>query len=183
MRTLTTYLPALSLATAGLLSSGCSIISPAPLWEVVKATGGLTSLALSQARPEASNTIYHLHAPVTNVCIEYNPKTQVPDIVPALQAELRTHGIDSRVYDNPAAARLCNVWLEYSAHFEWGLQPFSTDYQPYVHSLQLTLRTREGALLSTSEYQLDTQMGKGKWTNTRTKVAPVVTALVTGFQD
>lgn len=178
------YCAVLATAAACALQAGCSIVSPEPTWELIKATGGLASVALSQASTKASNTIYHLHAPFKSVCIEFNPQTQVPDIIPALQAELRGRGIESRVYDNPAAvARLCNVWLEYSVQFDWGMPPLSSDYRPYINSVRLSLRSDKGQVLSTSEYQLDSLLGIGKWANTRAKVGPVVAALVTGFQE
>ncbi|KAF1045007.1 hypothetical protein [Xylophilus sp.] len=91
--------------------AGCSILSPEPTWELIKATGGLAAVALSQAPAKATNTVYHLHAPFKKVCIEFNPRTQVPDMVPALQAELRNRGIESRVFDSETAGRNCPVWL------------------------------------------------------------------------
>lgn len=164
------------------LVSGCSILSPEPTWELIKATGGLTALALSQAQPKASNTVYHLHSRFSSVCIAFNPRTQIPDIVPALQSVLQDRGIDSKVYDNPAATRQCPVWLEYSAHFEWGVPPLSSEYRRYISSAHLTLRSDKGQVLSTSEYQLDGLLGLGKWSDTRAKMNSVVGALLTGFQ-
>ncbi|KAF1045006.1 hypothetical protein [Xylophilus sp.] len=50
-------------------------------------------------------------------------------------------------------------------------------------SASLTLRSSNGVVLSTSEYQLDSLLGFGKWSTTREKIGPVVAALVTGFED
>jgi hypothetical protein len=52
-----------------------------------------------------------------------------------------------------------------------------------VTSVQLALRSKEGELISSSQFQLDPYLSRGQWTSTRTKVSPVVTALVTGYQD
>lgn len=162
---------------------GCGIVSPIPAWELVKAGAQATTLAISQSEPDASNTVYHSHSAFRSVCIAFNSRTQIPDIVPALQSVLRDRGIESRVYDNPQAARQCPVWLEYSAQFEWGTPPLGSEYRRFIYSAQLTLRSDTGQVLSTSEYQLDHLLERSKWTDTRTKMAPVVAALITGFQD
>ncbi|WP_370681315.1 cell division protein FtsI [Comamonas sp. GB3 AK4-5] len=163
------------------LQTGCSIITPMPLWELVKAAGGLASTAVSSAAPEARNTLYHLRSVPSDVCIEFNPQNQVPDLVPVLQAELQSHGVSSKVYDNPPAARLCNIWLEYTAYFDWGVTPLTGELRPYMSSAQLALRSKSGELLSSSQFQLDIHLAKGKWSDTRTKLSPVVAALVTGY--
>jgi hypothetical protein len=45
----------------------------------------------------------------------------------------------------------------------------------------LTLRDENGTVLSSSAYSLDGTFQMGKWSTSRSKLAPVVTALVTGF--
>ena len=182
MRSTTSWVSGLSLA-ACLLQSGCSVVTPEPLWELTKAVGGIAAISVGQSPPQASNTTYNLRTPVTDLCIEFNPRTQVPDFLPALQAELQARGVSSRVYDSPPAARMCNVWLEYTAFFEWGMVPFTGEYRSYVSSVQLALRAKSGELLSSSQFVLDPVLPKGKWTDTRAKVSPVVTALLTGVQD
>jgi len=178
-----TWQPIAAWAAIVLGLPGCSVISPTPAWELMKAGAQAATLALSQASPEASNTISHPHAAFNDVCIAFNPQTQVPDIVPALQSALQERGIQSRIYDNPLAARQCPVWLEYSAQFEWARPPLASDYRRFIHSAQLTLRSDKGQVLSTSEYQLDPFMNRSKWADTRTKMAPVISALITGFQN
>lgn len=182
MRTPSLLLTTLAVA-ACTLQTGCAIITAEPLWELTKAAAAVANGAVALSPPTASNTLYKLRTPLDTVCIEFNNQTQVPDLVPALQAELQKHGIDSKVYDTPPAARLCNTWLEYTAYFEWGRPPFSGDFRPYVTSVQLALRSKEGELISSSQFQLDPYLARGQWTSTRTKVSPVVTALVTGYQD
>ena len=105
MRSTTSWVSGLSLA-ACLLQSGCSVVTPEPLWELTKAVGGIAAISVGQSPPQASNTTYNLRTPVTDLCIEFNPRTQVPDFLPALQAELQARGVSSRVYDSPPAARI-----------------------------------------------------------------------------
>lgn len=174
---------ALVLAMAGLSLSGCSIVSPMPLWELAKATGGLASMHMSNEPGEPSNTVYHTHEPLKALCIEFNPLAQVADIVPALQTALRQHQIESRVYESVVATEKCNVWLKYSAFIDWGRPPLSDHYRPYVSKAALTLQTARGLVLSSSHYELDPTFGSSKWASTRDKLAPVVSALISGIEN
>jgi hypothetical protein len=176
-------LQGLVLVMAGLSLSGCSIISPAPLWELAKATGSLASMAVATAPGESSNTVYHAHEPLKELCIEFNPQAQVADIVPALQIALRQHQIESRVYEGIAATEKCNVWLRYSAFIDWGQYPLSDRYKPYVSKAALTLQTARGRVLSSSHYELDPVLGTSKWASTQDKLTPVVSALITGIEN
>lgn len=170
------------------LQAGCSIVSPMPLWELAKSAGVAASNALPYAPIDASNTVYHLHPAFTNLCIEYNPETPVSDVVPALQIELRKHQVESRVYEaGPLTASTlseqCKVWLKYSAYIAWDTPPMSSAYKSYVTTAALTLRDANGAVLSSSHYELGTGFGVSKWASTQRKLAPVVTALLTGFEN
>ncbi len=167
----------------GLSQSACSILAPTPAWELVKATGSVASIAVMSRPGEARNTVYHEHQLFNDLCIEFNPQTQVADIVPALQTALRKHQIESRVYESTASAQKCNVWLKYSAFIDWGTPPFSDQYKPYVSTAALTLQTTQGQVLSSSHYELDGTFGASKWASTRDKLTPVVTALITGFTN
>ena len=179
--------PRLSVLAPGLcvafLHAGCAVVSPAPTWELFKAAGGLVHTAVALGPTKASHTIYHLHATFRDVCIEYNPQTQVSDVVPTLQAELRSHGVESRVFERFTTPAQCDIWLRYTAEVDWGIPPFGDRYKPFVNAAALTLQKTNGAVLSSSQYQLDTTLGMGKWAPTRDKLSPVVTALITGFQN
>lgn len=157
---------------------GCSIVSPWPLWELAKAGGATASLVIGAGPGVASDTVTHLHQPPKAVCIEYNPRTQVPDIVPALQTALQAHRVDSRVYESPAGLAPCPFWLRYSAHLDWDTPPFANDYRPYISTASLTLLTAAGRVVSSSHYRIDSPFGRSKWASTRDKLAPVVTALL-----
>jgi hypothetical protein len=171
----------LALAAAAVVLPGCSIVSPAPVLELVKATGAVAVSAISQGPSSAKNTVYHEHKSLDAVCVEYNPLTPDPDIAPALQAELRSHQIDSRIYEEGGTPASCKFRVTYTADIEWGTQPFGGDYKPYMRDATLTLRDETGAVLSSSAYSLDGAFQMGKWSSSRSKLAPVVTALVTGF--
>ncbi|MBI3531362.1 MAG: cell division protein FtsI [Burkholderiales bacterium] len=175
--------PSLILMMAGLSLSGCSIVSPAPLWELAKATGSLASMAMATNPGESSNTVYHVHDPLKELCIEFNPQAQVADIVPALQIALRQHQIESRVYEGMVAAEKCSVWLKYSAFIDWGQYPLSDRYKPYVSKAALTLQTARGQILSSSHYELDPMLGTSRWASTQDKLAPVVSALLSGIES
>ena len=162
---------------------GCSVVTPEPVWELTKATASVVSLAMSAAPSRSSDTIRHFKGGLEEVCIRFNPDTQVADIVPALQAELRIHNIDSRVYDSGMSADTCRVWLKYMAQIDWDTPPFENQYRPFVRQAALSLRSANGQVLSTSHYQIETGFAKGKWTSTREKLAPVVTALLTGVDN
>lgn len=170
---------ALALLTAASLTA-CSVLSPEPLLELVKATGTAASGAIALGPSSAKNVVYHPHRPIYKLCIEFNPQSQAADMVPAIQVELQTHMIESRVYEAGSYPNLCGVWLNYVAHVEWGIPPFSSDYRTYLTTATLTLRDSSGQVLSSSSYELDPNFGMGKWTSTRTKLSPVVTALITG---
>jgi hypothetical protein len=170
------------------LPSGCSIFSPVPLWELAKGTGVMVSAAIPYGSSEASNTVYHLHPTFRRVCIEYNPDSAVTDVVPAIQIELRKHQIESRVYEaGPLTAATlteeCRVWLKYTAYIGWDYPPMSGNYKSYVDNAALKLETAGGEVLATSHYELGSGFGLGKWASTQSKLAPVVTALITGFQN
>ena len=171
----------LILAAAAVALPGCSVISPAPVIELVKATGAVAMSVISTGPSSAKNTVYHEHKTLDAVCVEYNPLTPDPDIAPALQAELRNHEIDSRIYEQGGAPTSCHFRVTYTAAIEWDTPPFASGYKSYIREATLTLRDENGTVLSSSAYGLDGAFQMGKWATSRSKLAPVVTALVTGF--
>ncbi|SHM36615.1 hypothetical protein [Rhizobacter sp. OV335] len=174
-------LAAVSAACLGL--AGCSLLSPAPTWELVKATGSATSLAIGRSPSHATNTVHFGDAPVKRLCIEFNRNAPLPDLVPALQAELRGIGVMSRVYEAGAGADDCEVWLRYAATVDWDTPPFGDAARPYLSAASMSLQRSGGALLASSGYSVgDAGFGASKWATTRTKLAPVVRALIQGFE-
>jgi len=164
----------------GLSMSGCTILSPSPLFEVIKAGGMAASTAIAQGPSDASYLIHHGMPPANMVCIEYNPDTQISDILPAIQNELRTHGIKSRVYETNTSLDRCDTWLKYSASMEWDTKPLSSTYLPYMTKAMLTLQKSEGEILASSGYELGSELQMGKWSSTRNKLARAIEALIKG---
>ena len=177
-------LAAVSAACLGL--AGCSLLSPAPTWELVKATGGAASLAIGRSPSHATDTVHFGDAPVKRLCIEFNRNAPLPDLVPALQAELRGIGVASRVYEAGATGSTlddCEVWLRYAATVDWDTPPFGDAARPYLSAASMSLQRSGGALLASSGYRVDDAgFGASKWATTRTKLAPVVRALIQGFE-
>lgn len=168
----------LGLALAGWGLQGCSILSPAPLWELAKLTGGLAAVA-GQTRPgQATDTVSHAHAAFSDLCIELNPRTQVPDVVPALQIALTGHRIESRVYDSPMAGARCQVWLRYSAQLQWGSRWPSDEPRAYMSAAALTLQDASGQVLASSRYEPDAAGQDSRWASTHDKLHAAVGALV-----
>jgi hypothetical protein len=165
------------------IQAGCSVFSPLPLWELTKATGVAAGLVIPFGTTKASNTVYHGFAGLRKLCIEFNPNVGVPDVVPALQRELQKFRIESRLYAPGTLIDECVVWLRYTALIAWDLPPMGSTYQPYVTTAALTLQSSAGAVLSSSQYQEETTFGRGKWAPTQKKLAPVVAALLTGFEN
>lgn len=166
---------ALLTALAGL--GGCSTLGPMAAWELMK-MGGAAAMAAVPPRPV--NTVHHGDAPVTHVCVEYNRNLPLDELVPALQAELKTQGVDSRVYDVGVTPRACTHWLRYAGSIEWGIAPLTQEHRAYLSAAALSLHRADGRLLASSAYVSDSTLGR--WASTRTKIAPVVKALITGFE-
>jgi hypothetical protein len=169
------------ISAAVALLPGCSVLSPTPVFELVKAGGAAAASAIAHGPSSAKNTVYHEHKSLDAVCVEYNPQTPDPDIVPALQAELKVHEVDSRVFESGGTPDSCHFVLSYTADIEWGTPPLASGYKSYIRDATLTLRDEQGKVLASSAYSLDGAFQMGKWAPSRSKLAPVVTALVTGF--
>ena len=112
--------------------------------------------------------------------IEYNPDTQVADILPAIQNELKTHDIESRIYEISGILDQCPIWLKYSAYMEWDTPPFSSTYQPFMSRAMFTLQRSNGEIIGSSGYELGAELQMGKWSGTRNKIARAIHALVKG---
>lgn len=163
--------------------AGCSVLSPWPTLELVKVVGSATQVAALQVGASSSNTVYHLHAKPRQVCIEFNPGVPVEDLLPALQNELKGHAVQSRVLAAGTDSAACSHWLRYAASVAWDHKPFDDRMSRYIAHAVLSLSQSDGRVLSTSEYQVGDGWWTGKWAGTRDKLAPVVTALLTGFES
>lgn len=151
-----------------------------PSLELAKGVGVAVSAAVAHGEGVATDTVHHGHPVGSMVCIALDADSTVADIVPALQAELKDRGVDSRVYDGPAPQGQCPVWLNYAVSIEWDVPTFQSAPQSYMSAAQLVLRRPDGQVLSSSRYGVGT-LGLSKWSSTRRKIGPVVQALLTGF--
>lgn len=168
----------------GVLLQGCTAAGPLGGFytaQLLKATGTMTAVNMQAVSGVPKDTIYHARQPISEVCIQYNPLVQMVDIVPALQLALRANQIESRVYEEGAVVgSKCAYWLRYNAQVAWDKPPFADAYQTYVSAAGLTLQTDAGQILSSSNYSVESYYGLSKWASTHDKLAPVVSALVSG---
>lgn len=164
------------LASSGLL--GCSIVTPAPLIELAKATGAAASTMISVTPSEPVNVVQNVAVSPKSVCIEYNPVCPVADMLPALQQGLIKNGISSRVYEPGTHFGYCRYWMKYSASMDWDTPLLGDESQSYLTSARLTLVSDAGLVLAYSEYRLGGLMQPGKWASVYQKMEPVVRSLV-----
>lgn len=165
--------------------TGCSLLSPMPSIELAKATAGMATMAIGQGPARATQTVFHDAALPERVCIEYNRSLALPEFVPALIAELRDHEVQARVFE--AGVRpgdeACPAWVHYQGLQQWDKPPLSDQIRPYLAQATLSLHDAGGRLMAASSYRSDdATLGMGKWASTRNKLAPVVRALLTGFE-
>ncbi|MCW5655254.1 hypothetical protein [Hydrogenophaga sp.] len=151
---------------------------------MAKLTGGMVTASLQSEPGVASHTVLTPAVaapwPVPDVCIELDARTQVPDVLPALQRALLTHGMASRVYDSPVTGAHCQVWLRYSTQMQWGRRWPADEQRPYLSHAALTLQRAQGEVLATSQYDI-TDTVRSKWATTYDKLAATVAALVGGM--
>lgn len=163
---------------ASLTLSGCSLLSISPTVEVAKAAGLAVSNALHTAPSVARDVVWHPHARYDSLCIELNRVAHPHDVVPSIQAELAALGVQSRVYEASGVPMTCRVVLSYTAFIQWEVPTFGTHAEPYLAMASLTVR-EHGRVLANASFALDA-MGFGKWASTRSKLAPLVRAVVDG---
>lgn len=178
------FTTALVIGTAMPLA-GCSLLSPMPTVELAKATAGMATMAIGQGPTRATQTVFHDATLPERVCIEYNRSLALPEFVPALIAELREHEVQARVFE--AGVRpgdeACPAWVHYQGLQQWDKPPLSDQIRPYLAQATLSLHDAGGRLMAASSYRSDdAALGMGKWASTRNKLAPVVRALLTGFE-
>jgi hypothetical protein len=166
------------IVVCAMLLGGCSLFSFSPSLELMKATGQAASFMVAGIPTRASDTVRHDIGQVGCVCIAFNPSVSLEDFLPAIQTSLQRQQVDSRVFESGALTPLCPVWLYYAASIEWGVPPWASSLRPYVAHATLTLKTPDGRVLASSNYEPGGVMGMGQWASTRDKVDAVVTALV-----
>lgn len=158
--------------------SGCSVLSPVPLWELTKGAGHAASHFLGS--PRAVNTLSQNAVMPRKLCILHNPHVQSAQVLPALQGEFWRRGVPSRILEAQASDAHCDTWLRYDATIELAVPPFEDGHRPVLTAATLTLMTPQGQTLATSRYETSGIFVSSKWHSTRAKLAPVVAALLSG---
>lgn len=171
-----TVLAATAVSVASL--SACSLFSYSPSVELIKATGTAASFMVAGVPVKAIDTVRHGAQRIDSVCIAFNPGVALQGFLPALQTSLQRQRVDSRVFESDTPSPLCSVWLHYAASVEWGTPPWGNSLRPYVARATLTLKTPQGLVLSSSNYEPGGVVEMGKWASTSDKVDAVVTALL-----
>ncbi len=159
------------------LLPGCVVMSPSPAVEALNLLSAAGTSAVSMMATTPQNVITRPHDTVRLICIEFNRSTEVPDLVPAIQLELRRLEIDSRLYAAGTVPTDCPMTLNYSASMQWGQHGFfNSEYQAYMTTAELILRSN-GKVVSSASYRPGV-MSMDKWQSTSYKIAPVVQALL-----
>lgn len=157
--------------------SGCSIMPPGPVIEAVNLIGSTVSGLSSMTPSMPQNPVVFDHAPIKEICIEWNGAVALSDFVPSLQGELQRHGVPSRVYDAGTQPGNCPMTLVYSGFVKWDMKSFSDAYMPYLTYATVTLR-KDGRIVGSASYRVGT-IAQDKWSSTGSKLGPVVDALLT----
>ena len=156
---------------------GCVVVPPDPTYQAVSLVSTALVGASSVLPSDPRNSIAHPHAPIDRVCIQHNPAVELTDFVPAMQRELRDNRVESRLYEPGMQPEDCNTLLYYSAFLDWGQRGLSEQYSAYLTFASMTLRTRDGRVLASANYE-GGELGLDKWSSTRSKIAGAVKALV-----
>lgn len=151
-------------------------MSPSPIVEAANLLGSAISGVSSMTPATPQNPIVFAHAPIKEICIEWNGAVALSDFVPSLQSELQRHGVPSRVYDAGTQPGSCPMTLAYAAFVKWDMKTFSNAYAPYLTFASVTLR-KEGRVVGSASYKMGA-MAQDKWSSTGSKLGPVVDALL-----
>jgi hypothetical protein len=136
---------------------------------ILLAIGSLAACTSIHVQPMAKT------ADLQHVCIQDNPKVQVSDFVPVLQAGFSRHGISTEVFSGEMPAH-CEYLMTYTARRSW-------DFAPYLVDAELWMM-RDGRQVAYAQYHLK---GKGgfslsKWAGTKSKMDPVIDQLLVSYQ-
>ena len=163
-------------ATSAFSLSGCVVMSPSPIVEAANLLGSAISGVSSMTPATPQNPIVFAHAPIKEICIEWNGAVALSDFVPSLQTELQRHGVPSRVYEAGTQPGSCSMTLAYAAFVKWDMRSFSNAYMPYLTFASVTLR-KEGRVVGSASYKMGS-IAQDKWSSTGSKLGPVVDALL-----
>jgi hypothetical protein len=120
----------------------------------------------------------HPRITATQICVDWNDRVSVPDLVPVIQSELNKYRIASQVYQPGDEPGNCETVLYYAAARAWDVPLFGSDLTPYVSQVQLVVR-QHGQVIAQASYDVDSSH-MSRWSDTQAKVAPLVEELIYG---
>ncbi|HSB97643.1 MAG TPA: hypothetical protein VLC91_14390 [Spongiibacteraceae bacterium] len=152
---------------------------PSPTYEAATLVSTALVSASSIMPGEARYPIEHSHERIDSVCIQYNAAVALADFVPAVQGELRNNRVDSRLYEAGMQPAGCQAILYYTAFLDWDQRALSSEYAAYLTFASMTLRSSDGRVLASANYQ-SSELGLDKWSPTQRKISGMVKALLAG---
>jgi hypothetical protein len=113
--------------------------------------------------------------PITLLCIEENPRSEVADLLSFLEHSFQSYGIRTAVYRQNSVPATCEYSLWYNSTEGW-------DIGYYLNFAEI--RVRRGAeTVATATYHHGGGFGFNKWQSTETKLTPVVEELLADFRS
>ncbi|MEO6024074.1 MAG: Sbal_3080 family lipoprotein [Burkholderiales bacterium] len=126
----------------------------------------------------ATTSIQRVRAKLDQVCIERNPQVEVYDLLEVIEANLRRHKIETRVFDVSPAP--CPYRLTYDASRRWDLKAFLSDAQ--------ILLQHDHEIIGRAEFHWPAGVfGAGgpnpeKWRGTAFKIDPIMDQMLADIE-
>jgi hypothetical protein len=113
-------------------------------------------------------------AKVDKICIRFNEEVNVEDLVPVVQENLSSHGIDSIVFRSQPPSG-CPYQLSYTADRWWDLGTYMVDANISVW--------KDDVLFGTAHYHLNGHGGFDlmKWQGTKAKLTPPMNKMLKAY--
>jgi hypothetical protein len=113
-------------------------------------------------------------AKVDKICIRYNEEVNVEDLVPVVQDNLASHGIESVVFKDQTPSG-CSFQLNYTADRWWDLGTYMVDANITVW--------KDSVLFGSAHYHLNGHGGFDlmKWEGTKAKLTPPMDKMLKAY--
>lgn len=149
------------------LEFGCSRSSASAMWMRPCA---IALLGLAGCTSVDVNPVDVREHDIDLVCIRYNEKVEVSDLVGVIERRFSDHGVKTRVTRGDHDADNCAFTLDYTARRGW-------DLKPYLKFAEFTLR-ENGVAIGSAVYRHGGGFDFGKFAGTESKINPVVDELL-----
>lgn len=164
------------LVAAGL--SGCSVFSPAPLWELTKATGAVVAGALSETEPSAPELAQAAtRPPPPELCIAHDGGLLAHALVPAAQVALHARGVSTRLVAAGERPAGCQDWLSLQGRTEWAPGLWSNRPSLQVLDLHLQWLDAQGRVQAWARADSEPAALLGTRASPRQQLSPLIAAL------